>query len=76
MDVIINGPNGLPAMCGTEGCGSPANFVWYGNWDGKPRYCCPAHNPMLLSAALPANFTGSTICRACGQPVRPTVGAD
>lgn len=72
-DLTIYGTGGLPLMCDTGGCGSPANFVWYGGWDGKPRRCCPAHNPMSLPGALPTGFHGSSLCYACGQPVN--VGA-
>jgi len=56
---------GMPVVCDT--CSAPADFVWYGSWDGKPQYCCPAHNPVSLPAALPADFTGHTICPACGK---------
>jgi hypothetical protein len=65
MLTITDMSTGLPMVCDT--CGSPANFVWYGNWDGKAVRCCPAHNPMVLPGALPANFTGHTICPACGK---------
>ena len=68
---IIDSLTGMPMACDT--CGAPADFVWYGSWDGKPRRCCPAHNPMSLPGALPAGFHGSSSCHACGQPVN--VGA-
>ena len=62
---VIDAGTGLPMACDT--CGAPANFVWYGSWDGKPQRCCPVHNPMSLPGALPMNFTGHTICPTCGK---------
>ena len=66
MTVMVNHV-GLPVVCGIQGCGAPATFVWYGTWNGLPNYTCQAHNPMSLPAALPTNFTGHSICPACGK---------
>ncbi|HLX52048.1 MAG TPA: hypothetical protein VKS82_27290 [Streptosporangiaceae bacterium] len=63
--VITDTTTGLPMVCDT--CGALADFVWYGGLDGKPKRCCPAHNPMYSTGALPVNFTGHTVCPTCGK---------
>jgi hypothetical protein len=74
MNVQITGQDGLPVMCGTEGCYSPASTVWTsgviaGGHSAGQRYACDEHNPMsFTAAALPLNFHSQSICHACGQP--------
>lgn len=69
MNVMILSERGVPLMCETEGCASPASSAWSG-WDGKSRLACERHNPMAnVAVALPLNFTSRPLCHACGQPV-------
>jgi hypothetical protein len=62
-DVTIYDQSGTRQTCH---CGAPATFVW-STWDGKQNYTCNQHNPMSGTAALPPNFTGHSLCPACGK---------
>jgi len=76
MDVMITTPDGLRAMCDTEGCGNAATAtystgVMAGGHSAGQRLACDEHNPYNnVAIPLPVNFTSLPLCHACGQPVR------
>jgi hypothetical protein len=72
--MTILSEQGVPLICETNGCGTPATSVWSGGWNSKPRRSCHQHNPMHnVAMAMPVNFTSQPLCHACGQPIN--VGA-